>query len=153
MSPGNLASGTSYSGTNAFVLKLANDGQSASFATYLGGISAAAKAVAVNDSGETYVTGNSDSTFPTLAGGFRTVSTGGIFLADIQDPSSCTYSAQQGSDILPRLITTQPGCNWIAVPSAYWLGVADSTRSGSGSGTVQVLAESNIPASTCLARR
>ena len=143
VSPGNLASGTSYSGTNAFVLKLANDGQSASFATYLGGISAAAKAVAVNDSGETYVTGNSDSTFPTLAGGFRTVSTGGIFLADIQDPSSCTYSAQQGSDILHVLITTQPGCNWIAVPSAYWLGVADSTRSGSGSGTVQVLAESN----------
>ncbi|HXR77419.1 MAG TPA: SBBP repeat-containing protein [Bryobacteraceae bacterium] len=141
--PGTLASGAlSYSGTNAFILKLTDTGQNASFATYLGGVSAAARAVAVNGSGGTYVTGIGDSTFPTTAGAFRTVSTGEIFLAEIQDPSSCTYTTEQGSDALHILVTTQPGCNWIAVPGASWLGIG-AGRFGSGSGTVQILEESN----------
>jgi hypothetical protein len=141
--PGNQASDALYyTGTNAFILKLANNGQTAAYGTYLGRISAAATAVAVDDTGGTYVAGVSDSTFPTTGGVFRTVSTGRIFLAKVQDPSSCTYTAQQGADVLHVVVTTQPGCNWIAVPAASWLGIG-SGASGTGNGTVQILADSN----------
>jgi hypothetical protein len=139
---GNSSSQSGMLAQNAFVVKLTSNGQAAAFATYLGGTYSMAKAVAVDGSGGTYVAGRGDGTFPTTAGAFRTVSTGDIILAKIQDPSSCTYAAEQGSDSLHVLVTTQPGCNWIAVSGTSWLGIG-SGASGSGSGAVQILADSN----------
>jgi Beta-propeller repeat. len=126
---------------NAFVVKLKSDGTSASLATYLGGAAAIGKAVAIDANGGIYIAGSADATFPVTAGSFRTISPGQIFVAKIVDPSPCTYSLQPVST-LTVTVTTQAGCHWVAVPGVSWLAVS-SGGSGTGSGTVQLMAEPN----------
>ena len=116
--------------SNAFVVKLNNDGTDATLATYLGGSGAIGKAIAIDASGGIYVTGSADATFPATAGSFRTISPGQIFVAKIVDPSPCTYSLHSASTLTVDVIT-EAGCHWVAVPGVPWLAVSSgNVRSG-----------------------
>ena len=67
-------------GMDAFVTKISSDGKSLLYSTYLGGSGTdAGAAIAVDASGEAFVTGNTSSTdFPTTAGSRQTANAGGV---------------------------------------------------------------------------
>lgn len=127
---------------NAFVAKLNSAGTDLLVSSYLGGYSARANSVAIDNAGAVYLAGAADGTFPVTDGTFQTVRAGGVFVSKIVDPSTCTYTVQQGASSLVANVTTQSGCNWIAVSGASWIGVA-SGRSGSGNGTIRLLVDAN----------
>ena len=69
--------------TSAYVLKLSPDGSAADYSTFLSGLGLNdvdyGESIAVDASGNAYVTGHAESTaFPTTAGGFQTVLGGGV---------------------------------------------------------------------------
>jgi hypothetical protein len=126
---------------NAFVVKMKSDGTGIVLATYLGGAGAVGKAIAIDANTGIYVAGAADATFPVTTGSFRTISPGQIFIAKITDPSPCVYSLQPVATLTVN-VNTQAGCHWVAVPGVPWLAVL-SGGSGSGNGTVQLVAEPN----------
>jgi Beta-propeller repeat/Cep192 domain 4/Abnormal spindle-like microcephaly-assoc'd, ASPM-SPD-2-Hydin len=74
------ACGSTSTCADAFVTEISADGTSQVYSTYLGGSSSDAGAgIAVDASGEAFVTGNTNSTdFPTTAGSRQTVNAGGV---------------------------------------------------------------------------
>jgi hypothetical protein len=126
--------------TNAFILKLNGTGSAPVFSTYLGGNNATAASVALDIEGAAIVSGTGDSTFP-VTPGERTFNPGEIFVAKLSDAASCTYTVQALSP-LNAAVSTQSDCEWIAVSGVPWLSVSRGNF-GSGSGTVQIVAQQN----------
>ena len=140
--PGDGAAPPGVSGTtNAFVLELNSAGTAPVFSTYLGGVNASASAITVDQSGDVIVTGSGDSSFPVTAGTYESVDKGQVFVAEISESSSCSFSVN-GVTALSATVTAPAGCNWIAVSGVPWIGVS-SGQSGSGNGTVQLVAAQN----------
>jgi hypothetical protein len=127
--------------SNAFIVKLNNSGSAPVFSTYLGGISSLASAVAIDANGDTVVAGGGDATFPTTSGTYQSVNRGGVFVAGISDTAGCWFNVQALNE-LSASVTAPAGCSWIAVSGSPWIAVK-SGRSGSGNGTVQLVAQQN----------
>ena len=138
--PGDGASFPAHT-SNAFVIKLNAAGTLPVFASYFGGASSAGTGVAVDSGGDAIVTGAGDSTLPVTAGTYRSVSKGQVFVAGISDATGCTFTVQ-AINSLSASVAAPSGCPWIAVSGVPWLAVA-SGQSGSGNGTVQLLAQQN----------
>src|SRR5205823_8138665 len=66
---------------DAFVYKLTPDGSALAYSTYLGGTGGATGTegigIAVDNSGNAYITGDTDASYPTTAGAFQTANHGG----------------------------------------------------------------------------
>jgi hypothetical protein len=129
-------------GSDAFVTKLAVDGQSLTYSTYLGGsandVSAAIDgAIAVDSSGAAYVTALTTSTdFPTTTGAFQTsnASGGDAFVTKLAvDGRSLAYSTYLGGSgaELARGITVDSS------DAAYVAGVTGSTDFPTTTGAFQ----------------
>ena len=125
-------------------MKLNSTGTEAVYATYLGGVNAAAGAVTVDASGEAIVAGAGDSTFPVSPRTYKGVDKGQVFVAGISDSEGCSLTVE-AITALSAGVTAPPGCNWIAVPGVPWISVT-SGQSGSGNGTVQLFAAQNVGA-------
>ena len=113
---------------DAFISKLAADGSSLIYSTYLGGtLSDGATAIAVDSSGDVYVTGaTSSSDFPTSAGTFQTSYGGGpsdAFVAKL-DPTGAQllYSTYLGGN-------NEDSGNGIAVDTSGNANIAGNTAS------------------------
>jgi hypothetical protein len=128
--------------TAAFVIKLNGAGTDSVYSTYLGGGSTRSTAIAADNNGAAVITGVADSTFPVTPGAYQSVNRGQVFVAKIADASTCTYTVQ-ALTTLSASVTTQSGCQWIAVSGVPWLGVTTLTAAGTGSGTVQLIASQN----------
>lgn len=140
--PGNQAASPGSAHTsNAFVVKLNSAGSAPVFSTYLGGINSLASAVTVDGNGDTLFTGSGDTTFPTTSGTYQSVNKGGVFVASISDAAGCWFNVQALSD-LSASVTAPAGCSWIAVSGSSWIAVK-AGQSGSGNGTVQLVAQQN----------
>lgn len=140
--PGDGAAPPGVSGTtNAFVVELNSTGTAAVLSTYLGGVNSSASAITVDQSGDVFITGSGDSTFPVTPGTYESVNKGQVFVAEISESSSCSFSVL-GVTALSATVTAPAGCNWIAVSGVPWIGVT-SGQSGSGDGTVQLVTEQN----------
>jgi hypothetical protein len=140
--PGDQAASPGSAHTNnAFIVKLNSSGSAPVFSTYLGGISSLASAVTVDGNGDTVVAGSGDATFPVSSGTYQSVNRGGVFVASISDTAGCWFNVQALND-LSASVTAPTGCGWIAVSGSPWIAV-QSGRSGSGSGTVQLIAQQN----------
>ncbi|MCX6360817.1 MAG: SBBP repeat-containing protein [Armatimonadetes bacterium] len=116
---------TSYNGsTDAFVLKLAPDGASLAYATYLGGSSRdGATTVAVDGAGAAYVAGVTASCdFPTTAGAYSRTNDGGddVFVAKFSSAGGAmaygTYLGGSGADGVTGVVADSAGvayiCGW-----------------------------------------
>ncbi|PYN03911.1 MAG: hypothetical protein DME07_05000, partial [Candidatus Rokuibacteriota bacterium] len=123
---------TSGGNGDAFVTKLNSAGAGLVFSTYLGGTGFdEGLAIAVDTSGNAYVTGDTDSTdFPTTAGAFPSGGTGNAFVTKLSSAGSLSYSTYLGGN------GSDQG-NGIAVDTfgnAYVTGVTDSTNFPSTAG-------------------
>ncbi len=112
-----------------FVAKLAPDGKSLVYSTYLGGsVSEIGAAIAVDSAGSAYVAGSTESPdFPTTPGAFQTVAGGnGSFHAFVTklapDGKSLDYSTYLAGDVVDRASS-------IAVDSALSAYVTGNTNS------------------------
>ncbi|MBF0458213.1 MAG: SBBP repeat-containing protein [Nitrospirae bacterium] len=100
------AFGTVFSYGNAFITKLNSTGTALVYSTYLGGTKAAyGTSIAVDASGNSYVTGDAYSTdFPTTAGAYQTALKGlsGVFITKLNSTGSAlvysTFLAGNSSD-------------------------------------------------------
>ncbi len=134
---------------DAFVTKLNAAGSALVYSTYLGGSSGDMTfggGIAVDGSGNAYVTGDTTSTdFPT-ATPFQSTKTGGsdVFIAKISDvaagcmysiaPTNESFSASGGSGSVA--VMAPDGCMWTAASNDSWITIT-SGDSGSGNGTVE----------------
>ncbi|MGD0289798.1 MAG: SBBP repeat-containing protein [Candidatus Binataceae bacterium] len=131
---------TTLAGTiNGFVSKLNSSGSALVYSTYLGGSNADnGQAIAVDSSGNAYVTGNTDSSnFPTTAGALQTTFGGGSFNAFVTKLDSggsgliySTYLGGSGRDI-GRGIAIDPSSN------AYVAGETSSSNFPTTAGAFQ----------------
>jgi len=93
------------SSANAFITKLASDGSTLSYSTYLGGTTSDSEAygIAVDTEGNAYITGQTDAIdFPTTAGAFQTVNygVGNVFLTKLNPTGTeLLYSTYLGGSI------------------------------------------------------
>lgn len=124
-------------GSDAFVTKLNPTGTGLVYSTYLGGSGAdQALAVALDSSGNAYVTGGTRSTnFPTTSGAFQTTNAGGLdtFVAKLNPlGASLVYSTYLGGggDENANGITVDALPN----PNAYVVGNTNSTNFPTTSG-------------------
>ncbi len=87
----------------AFVTKLAPDGKSLTYSTYLGGASSSAggRGIAVDQSGSAYVTGGTNSGFPVTPGAFQTTAkSNDAFVSKFKpDGSALMYSTLLGRSL------------------------------------------------------
>jgi hypothetical protein len=109
--------------TSGFVTKLAANGQSLVYSTYLGGnVSEAGSGIALDSSGNIYITGTTSSTnFPTTSGAFQSAMGGGndAFVAKFNLASSTGYtltvidagSGRGGVTSLPAGINCGSNCS------------------------------------------
>jgi hypothetical protein len=152
-----LNSGTVYAATSvnpdAFVAKLNPGATKVLYSTYLGGSGLDyALAVAVNSSGNAFVTGSAQSPdFPSTKGAFQTA-TGVMrttaFVASIETKTpSCSFNASPSSAFLYSSggsanfsITAASGCKWTVKPSATWITVTSSGGPGVGALAINVAA-------------
>ncbi|HEY6274643.1 MAG TPA: SBBP repeat-containing protein [Terriglobales bacterium] len=130
--------------TDAFVTKLNSAGSGLVYSTYLGGSSSDfGESIAVNASGDAYVTGQTDSTdFPVTPGAFQTKCAGACgtkspdtFVTELNSAGSAlVYSTYLGG-------TSSDQGNGIALDSsgnAYVVGWTDSTDFPTTAGAAQV---------------
>jgi beta-propeller repeat-containing protein len=142
---------TSYSGnTDAFVTKLNAAGSALSYSTYLGGSGEdAGRGIAVDNTGDAYVTGGTSSTnFPTTAGAYQSSYSGNTdaFVTKIAAPAAdpaisaqgSTFSANEGAGFSGAVATfTDPDTKATAreySASIKWGDGGESTGTVSGSG-------------------
>ena len=127
--PGAFQSALNSSSGNVFVTELAAGGASLSYSTYLGGTAQdVAKSIAIDASGNAYVTGSTSSTdFPITPGAFQTTltsSSGNGFVTEIAaGGASLGYSTYLGG-------STNDSANSIAIDAsgnAYVTGSTSST--------------------------
>jgi len=139
-------------GTAGFVSRLDSQGASLVYSTYLSGsTSDAIDALALDASGNAYVTGNTTSPdFPITPGAYRSFSPGQVLLAKIVHPSNCTFTIAPTSLTLGSAyaastisVTTQAGCNWATALPATWI-AAPSGGTGTGSGAVLLSIDQNL---------
>ena len=133
---------------DAFVTKLNAAGNALVYSTYLGGSSGDMTfggGIAVDGSGNAYVTGDTTSTdFPT-ATPFQSTKAGGsdVFIAKISDVAAgCMYSIAPTNESLPAsggtgsvAVMAPNGCMWTAASNDSWITIT-SGESGSGNSTV-----------------
>jgi hypothetical protein len=130
-------------GTTAYVTKLGGTGSNMIFSTYLGGhIGEGAAGIALDQSGNAYVTGSTSSPdFPVTPGTIQTAvgpSGADAFLTKINDPTTCIFSTSviQPSDAGGSIfVSAPPGCFWYATKTDSWV-TFGATTSGEGNGTV-----------------
>src|SRR5665213_747124 len=133
---------TTYAGGGAaFMTKLNSAGSALDYSTYLGGSKVdEGYAIAVDSSGNAYITGNTNGNFPTTAGAFQTVYGGGsdnVFVAKVNPAGAGTsdlvYSTYLGGS------TSDSGYGIAVDPSenAYVTGETSSTNFPTTSGAYQ----------------
>lgn len=105
---------TTYNSTEAFVSKFNNNGSSLVYSTFIGPVSnsgggnvhADGVFLSVDSSGNAYITGIADGTYPTTPGVFDTTTTNGVFVTKLNSTGSVLlYSTFIGNGN-PRAITT-----------------------------------------------
>jgi hypothetical protein len=116
---------------DAFVAKLNAAGSALVFSTYLGGTSDdEARGIAIDSSGNAYVTGKSASTnFPTTSGAFSTDASSGGFVTKLSAIGAIVYSTYLGAGTG----TTEP--KGIAVDSSGSAYITGATPSSTTTGT------------------
>jgi len=128
-------------GTSAFVAKLDPAGSALVYCTYLGGSSGSTggSSLAVDASGNAYVTGGTDSIdFPTTRGVFQTTYSGGndAFVAKLDSTGAAlvysTYLGGSGEDVIFGLAVDAAG-------NAYVTGLTDSTNLPTTMGALQTI--------------
>ncbi len=100
---------------DAFVVKLAANGNSLIYATYLGGeMSDAARAIAVDAAGSAYITGESNSMyFPTTASSYRNTCCG-VFVAKLASSGAgLDYSTFLGSGVARGIAVDTSGAAFV----------------------------------------
>ncbi len=150
----NPIQGTKALGDDVFVTKFNPAGSALVYSTYLGGNGTpdTGFAIAVDASGNAYVTGETNSTdFPTV-NPFQSTLLGGrdAFIAKIRPDISvptCTYSISPTSESFPAsggtgsvLVSTR--CGWNAKSDVSWITIT-SAASGGGTGRVEYSVEAN----------
>jgi len=131
-------------GIDAFVTKLAPDGGSLAYSTYLGGSNNDfGSGIAVDASGAAYVTGETGSSdFPTSAGAYQTASAGGttdVFVTKLTGGPNATTGA--ASNVTKDSATLNGTVNPEGAPTTYHFEYGTSTAYGSA--TPQRLAGSD----------
>ena len=125
---------------DAFVTKVAPDGNSLIYSTYLGGTQAEfGRAIAVNAAGDAFVTGYTLSPdFPRTVAGNVLNSSQDIFITKL---SSCNITVNPAVEALNSQaatrtisLTTTPGCTWTISTTANFITLNGPT-SGSGNGS------------------
>jgi Beta-propeller repeat/Viral BACON domain len=128
----------------AFVAKL-DAGGALAYSTYLGGQNNGdwGMGIAVGPDQTAYVTGRAGSIrFPITPGAIGDSSGSGFdtFVSAISTASSCTFAASPLTNAAPSGggpgsidITSQSGCNWVAVANRPWITLGGNAN-GSGSG-------------------
>jgi hypothetical protein len=108
-----------------FIAKVRTDGSALIYSSYLGGSGGAlANGIAVDSSGNAYITGGAGQGFPTTAGAFQATLPEGGFVTKLNpDGSALVYSTYLGGTNGPS------GANSIAVDSAGAAYVTGATRS------------------------
>ena len=137
-----------------FVTKFNPSGSALFYSTYLGGNGDdVGRAIAVDGSGNAYVTGDTASSdFPTV-NPFQSTNAGGstdafVFkIGQVITPPPCTYAISPTSASFPAsggtgsvLISTR--CSWNAKSDVSWITITSGT-SGGGSGTVEYSVAAN----------
>jgi hypothetical protein len=141
---------------DAFVTKLNAAGSALIYSTYLGGsFGDCGTGIAVDSSGNAYVTGSTQSpNFPT-ANPFQ-AATSGPFVTKfpaVTAGATCTYSLSSTSPWATAAggagavnVTVGSGCSWTAVSNVSWIHVT-AGASGSGNGTVGYTVDVNATTS------
>lgn len=144
--------------SDGFVSKLNASGTGLLYSTLLGSVLFAAppetRAVATDAAGSAYIAGSSSGSFPATVNSLQPAINGGAdsFIAKITDavcnfsisPTASTIGVNGG--IVPVSVTADPGCNWVTVSPAGWAKpVAGASGVGSGSVSLNVQANANIP--------
>ncbi len=142
---------TTLSGTtfDAFVTKLNSNGTAKTYSTYLGGSSGntLANSIAVDSSGNAYITGyTTSSNFPTAGTPFQSTFGGGSYDAFVSklssDGTALTYSSFLGGSGFDRgagiaLDTVATGCTTAGSACAVVVGTTASSNFSTTSGVVQ----------------
>jgi hypothetical protein len=111
--------------SSAFVAKLSSAGSSLLYSTYLGGSSfsiAGGNGIAIDSSGNAYVTGRTTGSFPTTAGAVQTTFGGGFnddaFVAELNPTGTAliysTYLGGSGSDVGNGIAVDSSGNAYVA---------------------------------------
>lgn len=136
---------------DAFVTKVKADGSAFLYSTYLGGPAGdAGNGIAVDSSGNAYVTGNGSAMFPTTPAAVSQSLTG-AFVAKIADSTaSCSFVIRPGDASSAarffssvggegRYVVVAPsGCPWQVTPNAPWLTLPGGQNSGVGVGPIWI---------------
>jgi len=133
--------------SDAFVTKLNAAGSALVYSTYLGGVGLYdyGYGIAVDSSGNAYITGQASTGFPTvnpLPGG------GGSFVAKIAEPgANCVYSTSPTSQSFSSsggsgsvTVTTQSSCVWGSTSNVAWLTITSGAGTGNGTASYSVAA-------------
>ncbi len=143
--------------SDAFVAKIDPGATKLLYATYLGGTGMDyANGVAVNSSGDAFVTGSVQSPdFPTTPGAFQAAtgllrSTAFVTNIGIKTPA-CTYNASPGSSFFYSAggpanfsVVAPSGCKWTPKASASWIKV--TSHGGPGVGPLAISVAANTGA-------
>ena len=138
--------------TSAFAAEINPTGSALVYSTYLGSSSSSyGEGIAVNSSGDAFVTGYGSGAFPVTSTAFQgsTNSTEAFLVRISGATASCTFSVSpapstiySSTQLLTYSVMAPGGCAWSAGSNQSWASVV-SGASGSGPGLVTVAVASN----------